>query len=64
MGCGCKKQSDNGKKLDNIRELAKAFAKSVGKTMVIYRIIDGFAFMDADCPEAKDVARIEFIYPA
>ena len=63
MGCPCKKQNADAKRYANIKDLAQRYGRSTGKTVVIYRVIGGYSFMDASCPEAQAVNAVEYLYP-
>lgn len=64
MSCGCLQMRKERSEYDNIKKLARAWAKNENEIVFIYKNEDGtYGFMPLDCPEAKEKEAIEFISP-
>ena len=64
MSCGCSQIRKERSGYDNIKRLAKAWAKADNKVVLIYKNPDGsYGFMGAGCPEALSREAIEYVSP-
>ncbi len=62
MGCNCMQFSKERQTYENTKRLAKAWAKSQGVTVVIYRIEMGrYAFSEVSAINIQKVDAVEFI---